>query len=97
MVVIVHTHSDDERGDLWITPHDDAAETPLAVTIKSVSVSLRVPRNTNTSPQFFDSVVGPDMWNYIKGMLFSSLFIIACGAVVQVQEAQNDLKTVAKE
>ena len=30
-------------------------------------------------------------------MVFSSLFVVACGAVVQVEEAQQGLKQVAKE
>ena len=66
------------------------------VTIQSVSSSLRVPCGINTPHQFFDSVVGSDMGDYLKGMLYSSLFVIACGAVVRVQHAQNQLKMVAK-
>ena len=96
MVVIIHTHSDDDRGDLWITACDDTERTPLAVTIQSVSSSLRVPCSINIPHQFFDSVDGSDMGNYLRGMLYSSLFIVACGAVVRVQDAQNQLKMVAK-
>jgi len=39
-VVIIHTHSDDTTGDLFITPRDDDEKTPLAFTIKDVSSLL---------------------------------------------------------
>ena len=37
------------------------------------------------------------MRKYLKGMKFSSLFVLACGSVVQVKEAQDGLKRVVKE
>jgi hypothetical protein len=37
------------------------------------------------------------MGDYLKGMKFSSFFLLSCGAVVQVKEVQNGLKQVAKE
>ena len=39
-------------------------------------------------------MVGADMCKYLKDMKFSSLFILACGAVVQVDKAQDMLKEV---
>jgi len=47
--------------------------------------------------QFFTGVVGEDMKEYLKGMRYSSLFLLACGAVVQVKEALDGLTTIAKE
>lgn len=32
------------------------------------------------------------MCDYLKSMKFSALFILSCGSVVRVQEAQNELK-----
>ena len=37
------------------------------------------------------------MCAYLKTMDFSSLFVLACGAVVQVKEALDGLKRVVKE
>jgi hypothetical protein len=37
------------------------------------------------------------MGNYLKTMKYSSLFLLACGAVVQVKEAQDEVKKVAKQ
>jgi hypothetical protein len=37
------------------------------------------------------------MGNYLKEMEFSLFFLLSCGAVVQVEEAQIGLKQVAKK
>ncbi|KAF9778841.1 hypothetical protein BJ322DRAFT_1024720 [Thelephora terrestris] len=42
VVVIVHTHSDDERGDLFITSKSDEYQTPLSATIEYVIVGKAV-------------------------------------------------------
>jgi hypothetical protein len=42
-------------------------------------------------------VVGSDMCDYLKTMKFSSLFVLACGAVVRVKEALDGLKRIAIE
>ena len=47
--------------------------------------------------QFFDIIVGKRMCEYLKKMEFSSLFVLACGAVVQVKEAQEGLRSVVKK
>ena len=41
-------------------------------------------------------VVGTDMIEYIKGMVFSSFFLLTCGAVVRESEAMDGLGAVAK-
>ena len=46
--------------------------------------------------QFFKTVVGKDMGNYLQKMVFSSFFLLSCGAVVRVKRAQNGLKRIAK-
>lgn len=48
-VVIVHTHSDDGRGDLFFTSMDDNHKMPLAATVESVSLPLEVCGNINRS------------------------------------------------
>ena len=39
-VVIVHTHSDDETGDLWFTSYDPEYKGPASTPIASVCISL---------------------------------------------------------
>lgn len=53
VVVIVHTHSDDERGDLFITSKSDEYQTPLSATIEYVGNQLTLQRKANTISSFF--------------------------------------------
>ena len=49
---------------------------------------------TNTSIQFFDTVVGQKLTKYLEEMKFSNFFLLSCGAVVQVQEARDRFTSV---
>lgn len=98
-VLVVHTHSDDESGDLWYTPRCTGRRpedrVPLATPIESVSIpSYPILNGTDASVQFFDTVIGPTMIEYLQGMKFSAFFLLACGAVVRVNEAREALKRV---
>jgi hypothetical protein len=96
-IFILHTHSDDTTGDLVYTSRDDVTKTPLSQEVGPVSPRLTAPIPALMSlGQFFDSVVGADMRSYLKGMEFSSLFLLSCGAVVRVKEARDGLKMVAE-
>jgi hypothetical protein len=46
--------------------------------------------------QFFDTIVGKEMKEFLKGVGHSSFFLLSCGSVVQVKEAQDGLKRLAK-
>jgi hypothetical protein len=50
-----------------------------------------------TLDQFFGAFIGSDMREYLRSMVFSSFFLLSCGAVVQVKEAQDGLKKIVKE
>ena len=39
-IVIIHTHSDDNTGDLWYTSHDADAKAPASTQISFVCVFL---------------------------------------------------------
>ena len=87
---IIHTHSDDETGDLTYTSRSTKTKTLLATPINKVScLQSLVQSNTNTSFQFFDTVVSQEMTSYLESMKFSAFFLLACGAVVQVVEARQ--------
>ena len=47
--------------------------------------------------QFFSAVVGKSMCKYLQNMKFSTMFLLACGSVVQVKSAQDGLKRIIME
>ena len=97
-VFILHTHSDDETGGLFYTSSNSETHTPLSTGIENVGAFLLYSHSKlKNHCQFFEAVVGDDMYQYLKGMKFSSLFLLSCGSVVQVESAREGLKRVVTE
>lgn len=98
-VVIIHTHSADETGDLWFTSCDEKEKGPAATPIGSVcilSVFLLTSHNL-TFLQFIDAIFGEDMTEYLSNLKFSAFFLLACGAVVKEGEALTGLQSAAEK
>ncbi|KAF9793518.1 hypothetical protein BJ322DRAFT_1103899 [Thelephora terrestris] len=76
-ILIVHTHSDKERGDLMYCGDGNT-------TSQSTGIS-----------DFFEKVIGPDLREYFQSRKYSMMVLAACGSVVRIPAAREELREVA--
>ena len=88
VVVFVTTHSEPDRGDMWLG--EDSSKERNAVTISDVSTGLyyHFTLILTINSQWLNFILGP--FNPIlNGAL---LYLLACGSVVKIPRARADLK-----
>lgn len=96
IVLFVHTHSDEERGDLMYC--GDGATNSLSTGISDVSggcfddfaFSL-------TKLKFFETIVGSGLRDFVLGRKYSLMVLAACGSVVNHDGAREELREVANK
>jgi hypothetical protein len=97
VVVILNTHSDNESGDLWFTSHDEDLKGPASAPIGTVCIFCLDLMNVYLIlVQFFDSVFGKAMNDYLGTTKFSAFFLLACGAVVNQAGALAGLQSTVQ-
>lgn len=97
IVLIIQTHADKDRGDLFYCGDGDG---PTSASAEVSNVSGKYFSDLDSFflifVKFFEVVIGQELREFISGRKYSLMIMAACGSVVNIPDALEQLRDVVE-